>query len=51
MKIIEKDLASVNIKLNLNNETPEQTIETLEELAEDRRMWKQLVKDIMTVNR
>ena len=51
IKIIEKDLALVDIKLNLNNKTPDETIATLEELAEDRRRWRRLVKDIMAVNR
>ena len=46
-----KDLALVDIKLNLNNKTPDETIATLEELAEDRRRWRRLVKDIMAVNR
>ena len=36
---IEKDLASVDIKQNINNNTSEQTIETLDGLA-DRGMWE-----------
>ena len=37
IKIIEKDLSLVDIKLNLNKTTPDETIATLEGLAEDRR--------------
>ena len=37
------------IKLNLNNTPPEITKEAIERLAEDRRLWNQLVKDIMMV--
>ena len=51
IKIIEKDLSLVDIKLNLNKTTPDETIATLEGLAEDRRKWRNLVKDIMAVNR
>ena len=51
IKIIEKDLSLVDIKLNLNKTTPDETIATLEGLAEDRRKWRSLVKDIMAVNR
>ena len=41
----------IDIKLNLNKTTPDETIATLEGLAEDRRKWRSLVKDIMAVNR
>ena len=51
IKIIEKDLSLVDIKLNLNKTTPDETIATLEGLAEDRRKWRSLVKDIKAVNR
>ena len=51
IKIIEKDLSLVDIKLNLNKTTPDETIATLEGLAEDRRKWRSLVKDIIAVNR
>ena len=51
IKIIEKDLASVDIKLNLNNKASEETTATLEGLAEDRNRWERLVKDLMTVKR
>ena len=48
---IEKDLALSEIKLNLNNTPTEITIQTIERLAEDKSLWKQLVKDnIMMVN-
>ena len=50
-KIIEKDLSLVDIKLDLNKKTPDETIATLEGLAEDRRNWRNLVKDIIAVNR
>ena len=50
IKTIEKDLALSDIKLNLNNRKPERTIETIERLAEDRGLWKQLVKDNIMVN-
>ena len=42
---------SIPFKLNLNKTTPDETIATLEGLAEDRRKWRSLVKDIMAVNR
>ena len=52
IKFREKDLESVDIKLNLSNKrTPEERIAALEGLAEDRSKWRKLVKDIMTVNR
>ena len=50
IKIMEKDISLVDIKLNLNKKTPDETITTLEGLAEDRRRWRNLVKDIMAVN-
>ena len=51
IKLIEKDLESVDIKLNSNDKrTPEEKIAALEGLAEDRSKWQKLVKDIMTVN-
>ena len=51
IKIIEKDLSLVDIKLNLNKKAPDETIAALEGLAKDRRRWRNLVKDIMAVNR
>ena len=51
MKIIEKDLALIDIKPNFNNKTPDESIATLEGLAEDRSMSRNLMKDIMAVNR
>ena len=51
-KLIEKDLESVDIKLNLNDKrTLGEKIAALEGRAEDRSKWQELVKDIMTVNR
>ena len=47
IEIIEKDLSLVDIELNLNKTTPDETIATLEGLAEDRRKWRSLVKDII----
>ena len=47
IKTIEKDLASLDIKLNLNNRKHKTTIETIERLAEDRSLE---TKDIMMVN-
>ena len=45
---LEKDLAASDIKLNLYNTKPERTIKTIERLAEDISLWKQLMKDIMS---
>ena len=45
MKLIEKDLASVNV-----DNSPEHTINKLIELTEDRSAWKFLIKDIIAVS-
>ena len=50
MKLIEKDLTSVNIDLKLNSSPPEDIIKNLEELTENRNVWRNLIKDIITVN-
>ena len=49
--MIEKDLSLGDTKLNLNKKAPDETIATLEGLAEDRRRWRNLVMGIMAVNR
>ena len=51
IKLIEKNLAIVNIKLNIDKNTAETTVKTLENLAADRKNWKQVAKDIMAENR
>ena len=48
MMIMKIDLTSVDINLNLDNNSPEITIEKLEVLTEERSLWKQRVKDTMT---
>ena len=44
-------LCEYNYKFFMSNlYKPETTIETIERLAEERSVWKQLVKDIMMIN-
>ena len=50
VKKIEKDLASVDINLDVYGAPPERTIEQLVKLTEDRSTWRQIVRDIMAVN-
>ena len=53
MKLVEKDLISVNININLelNRSIPEVVLRKLVDLTEDRTKWKKIVRDIMAVNR
>ena len=51
MKLVEKDLRSVNEYLELNDSTPEETITKLKDLTKDRDKWKNIIRDIMAVNR
>ncbi len=50
IKMIEKDLCLVDIKLELNKTPPDEIISKLEGLVADRNLWRSLVKDIITVN-
>lgn len=50
-KLIEKDLATVNIELNTNKNTVDTTVKTLEDLTADRIKWKKIVKNIMAETR
>ena len=50
IKVIEKDLTSIDIHLNVNAGTPEQTITKLKELTENRSVWRKQIRDIMAVN-
>ena len=50
IKVIEKDLVSVNINLDLNRSTPDNTIRKLVELTNDRKDWRKIIRDIMAVN-
>ena len=51
MKLVEKDLGSVDINLELNRSTPEEILNKLVELTADRIKWKKIVRGIMAVNR
>ena len=50
MKLIEKDLESVNINLGLSGSSPDDIVRKLVELTEDRKKWRAIERDIMTVN-
>ena len=50
MKVIEKDLAKINIDLDVNGSTPDELLEKLVDLTKDRKKWRETVRDIMTVN-
>ena len=50
-KVIEKDLASVGIDIDVYGEPPERTVEKLVELTGNRNEWRGIVRDIMVVNR
>ena len=50
MRLIEKDLGSVNINLELNGSSPDTILRKLVELTEDRNKWRKIVRDIITVN-
>ena len=50
VKKIEKDLASVDINLDVYGAPTERAVEQLVELTEDRSTWRQIVRDIMAVN-
>ena len=42
---------SVNEYLELNDSTPEEIITKLKDLTKDRNKWKNIIRDIMAVNR
>ena len=50
LKVVEKDLESVNINLELNKSTPGTILRKLVDLTEDRKKWRSTVRDIMAVN-
>ena len=50
IKVIEKDLAKINIDLDVNGSTPDELLEKLVDLTKDRKKWRDTVRDIMTVN-
>ena len=50
IKLIEKDLASVNIELNIDANHAEKIVHVLENPAADRIDWRRIVKDIMAEN-
>ena len=50
IKLIEKDLATVNININVYSDPVEKTLKTLEEITTDRKKWKKIVKYIMAEN-
>ena len=50
MRLIEKDLGSVNINLGLSGSSPDIILRKLVELTEDRNKWRKIVRDIITVN-
>ena len=50
MKLIEKDLSSVDIYLELNKSTAWDIVRKLEDLTFDRKKWRKTVRDIMAVN-
>ena len=50
LKLIEKDLEAVNIRLNTNHANPEEIIDILVELTEDRKKWSKMIRDIMVGN-
>ena len=50
IKAIEKDLASVGIDIDVYGEPPERTVQTLVDLTESRKEWRNIVRDIMAVN-
>ena len=49
IKAIEKDLASVGIDIDVYGETPERTVQKLVDLTENRKEWRDIVRDIMAV--
>ena len=51
IKVVEKDLESVDINLDLNKSTPSETLRKLVNLTADRNKWRKKVRDIMAVNR
>ena len=50
MKVIEKDLGSVGINLELNKSTAWDVVRKLENLTFDRKKWRKTVRDIMAGN-
>ena len=47
LKVIQKDLKSTDISLDINKDTTEATIKKLEYITRDRVRWKQIIKDII----
>ena len=50
IKVIEKDLAKIDIDLDVNGSTPDELLQKLVDLTKDRKKWRETVRDIMTVN-
>ena len=50
IKLIEKDLAMINIDLDVNGSSPDELLEKLVNLTADRKKWRETVRDIMAVN-
>ena len=48
LKVIEKDIQIVNLRLNHN--TADQIIHTLTQVTKDRKDWSDRIKDIMESN-
>ena len=44
IKLVEKDLRSVNEYLELNDSTPEEIITKLKDLTKDRNKWKNIIR-------
>ena len=51
IKLTKKDLSILNIKLDIETNTAENTMNSLGELTASRKDWKRIVKDIMAGNR
>ena len=51
IELIEKDLSMLNIKLDIETNTAEKTMNSLGKLTASRKDWKRIVKDIMAENR
>lgn len=49
LKVIEKDL-SHTVRINIYDETPDQTIAKLEHATGDRKVWTTTIKNIMGSN-
>ena len=51
IKLIEKDLSTINIKINIETSTAEKIIEVLEKLTASKKEWERIFRDIMVENR